>query len=208
MDQPQAPSLSVILIVRDSYETIAKTIKHLKAQTVREKLEIVIVTKSADALHIPAEDVAPFAGVQVESVGEIRTVGAAYAAGVRRATAPVVVFGEDHSYPQSDWAEWLLRDNQQSWAAVGPVVHLANPERVTAVADFLVGYGEWAGLNKPRQVDHLPGHNSSYKRALLLEYGEHLGTWLQAESLLHWDLRRKGHRLFLEPAATTRHVCF
>jgi len=208
MDQLQAPKLSVILIVRDCYDTIAKTIKHLQAQTVRQNLELVIVTEAAEALPIDPADFAMFSGVQVVSAGDIRSVGAAYAAGVRHAEAPVVVFGEDHSYPQPDWAEWLIRDHQQSWGAVGPVVHLANPERNTAIADFLVGYGEWADVKKPRQVDHLPGHNSSYKRALLLEYGEDLDTWLQAESLLHWDMRRKGHRLFLEPAAKTRHVCF
>jgi hypothetical protein len=31
---------------------------------------------------------------------------------------------------------------------------------------------------------------------------------LDAESVLHWDLRQKGHRLYLEPAAQIRHMNF
>jgi hypothetical protein len=208
INQAQSPALSVILIVQDHYDPLAKTVEHLQAQTVRSQLEIVIVTKSADALRLNRNDFAMFCGVQVVTVGEMRSVGDAYAAGVRRSSAPIVVFGEDHCYPQPDWAEWLLRDHQQPWAAVGPVVHLANPERRTAVADFLLSYGEWSEVNKPGEVEHLPGHNSSYKRALLLEYGGELENWLRAESVLHWDLRRKGCRLFLEPAAKSTHVCF
>jgi hypothetical protein len=57
-------------------------------------------------------------------------------------------------------------------------------------------------------VEHLPGHNSSYKRTTLLEYGPALETMLETESVMHWDLRAKGFALFLEPAATTLHVNF
>ena len=32
-----------------------------------------------------------------------------------------------------------------------------------------------------------------------------LEEWLDAESNLHWDLRARGHQLYLEPAACTHH---
>lgn len=54
-------------------------------------------------------------------------------------------------------------------------------------------------------IDDLPGRNSSYKRALLLEYGTELEAMLEMETILHWDLRAKGHQLYLEPAAKTYH---
>jgi hypothetical protein len=57
-------------------------------------------------------------------------------------------------------------------------------------------------------VDHLPGHNSSYKRSILLEYGSELEAMLESESVLHWDLRSKGHQLYLEPAAQVAHLNF
>ena len=55
-------------------------------------------------------------------------------------------------------------------------------------------------------MDDLPGHNSSYKRALLLDYGPELESMLDAEWILHRDLRRRGYALYLEPAAMSRHV--
>lgn len=52
----------------------------------------------------------------------------------------------------------------------------------------------------------LPGRNTSYKRELLLAYGDELDALLELETLLHWDLRARGHQLYLEPAARTLHV--
>jgi hypothetical protein len=57
-------------------------------------------------------------------------------------------------------------------------------------------------------TDHLPGHNSSYKRAILLDYGTELEAMLESESVLHWDLRAKGYQLYLEPAAEISHLNF
>ena len=52
----------------------------------------------------------------------------------------------------------------------------------------------------------LPGHNSSFKRDLLLAYGPGLEDLLRAEIVLHTRLHRDGHRLLLEPAAKFEHV--
>jgi hypothetical protein len=57
-------------------------------------------------------------------------------------------------------------------------------------------------------IDHLPGHNSSYKRQILLDYGAMLEDVLEAESVLHWDLGAKGYQLYLEPAAKVSHINF
>jgi hypothetical protein len=58
------------------------------------------------------------------------------------------------------------------------------------------------------EVDFLPGHNTSYKRSLLLDYGEDLDTIMEAETILHWSLRAAGHRLLLEPRARIVHLNF
>jgi hypothetical protein len=120
----------------------------------------------------------------------------------------VVVFAEDHSYPQPDWAEALIAAHREPWAAVGPVVANANPRSAVSWADFLPGYGPWLDPTPGGVVDYLPGHNSSYKRDLLLELGSDLDPMLNAESVLHWELQARGHRLYLEPAAKTRHFNF
>ena len=58
------------------------------------------------------------------------------------------------------------------------------------------------------QMDFLPGHNSSYKREILLQYGDRLEKMLESETLLHWDLRKRGHRLLHEPKAVVAHTHF
>lgn len=203
-----SPKISVILITPDRYQGLRKTIGYLRAQAVYDRMEIVIVTPSADSLEADERELRQFSQFRVVEVGPITSVGPAYAAGIRQACAPVVVLGEDHSFPDPGWAEALLRAHQQPWAAVGPVVRNANPDTRMSWADFFMGYGPWQEPTPAGEMEHLPGHNSSYKRDILLHYDDRLETMMEAESVLHWDLRRNGYRLYLEPAAKTSHVNF
>jgi hypothetical protein len=127
------------------------------------------------------------------------------AAGVREATAPIVAFAEDHSFPEPGWAEALIRAHDDGWCAVGPDVVNANPDRMVGWADVLLGQRK-IDPERAQVVEDLPGRNSSYKRDLLLGYGPELEQLLEMETLLHWDLRAKGNELYLEPAARTSHV--
>jgi len=71
-----------------------------------------------------------------------------------------------------------------------------------------MGYGPWIAPATAGQIEHLPGHNSSYKRDILLEYGAELEAMLGAETVLHWHLCSNGHRLYLEPKARIAHLNF
>lgn len=203
------PDLSVVIITPDQYATIRKTVGHLQAQTVAERLEIVIVAPSTDVLNLNPEALEVFQAVRVAEVGMIQSTAAARAAGVREATAPVVAFAEDHSYPEPDWAEALIEAHRRpEVAVVGPVLGNANPATLTGWANLLIEYSPWLAPAEAGNVEHLPGHNSSYKRSILLEYDADLEAMLKAESILHWDLRKQGYQLYLEPAATTNHLNF
>jgi hypothetical protein len=131
----------------------------------------------------------------------------ARAAGVRAATAPLVVFGETHSFPEPGWAEALMAAHRrQPWAAVGPAMSCGNPESAMSWANFFIDFGEWIERRQPQEMERLPGHNSAYRRDLLLEYGPGLEDALASEWHLQADLRAHGHGLFFEPAARTRHL--
>ena len=58
------------------------------------------------------------------------------------------------------------------------------------------------------EVEHLPGNQSCYRRELLLEYGPRLAEMLDAESVLHADMRARGRKLRLEPKASVYHLNF
>jgi Glycosyl transferase family 2 len=200
--------MSVVLSTPDRFETIRRTIACLRAQTVADQLEVVIVAPSADELDLDPAEMGAFGAFRVLEVGTIRSFGWAGAAGVRSASAPLVVFGEDHAFPDPGWAEALIAAHQGPWAAVGPLVRNANPRTSISRADFVIAYGPWCNPRPAGALNHLPGHNSSYKRAILLEYGPELDGMLEAESVLHWDMRRRGLQLRLEPAARLAHVNF
>ena len=208
MSGSNSPEMSVVIVTPDNYETIRKTIKYLRAQTVKEKLEIVIVAPSVDSLDLNESELKEFLLFGVVEFGPIRSSAKARAAGIRRATAPVIALVEDHSYPVPGWAEALIKTHHQSWAAVGPAMCNANPESMTSWANLIIEYGPWLDPTEARTVNHLPGHNSSYKRLYLLDYGADLDDMVEAESILHWNLRAKGYELYLEPEAKTFHMNF
>jgi hypothetical protein len=202
------PRISVVCIFPDSYETIRQTVFHLKSQTVKDRIELVLVAPAIKAPVINALEASGFASVIPVETGPMYSTAEARALGVQAATTPIVVFTEDHSFPERKWAEALIRTHQQQWAVVGPAVINANPLSLVSCANFLIEYSEWMDPAPRGPARHLPGHNSAYKKALLLRYGDQLGKFLEAESVLHWDLIAGGHQLFLETAAKTRHMNF
>jgi hypothetical protein len=204
-----APRLAVVLATPDRFETIRQTVSHLARQSARGEIELILVAPSVADLQCDEALLAGFARVVRVEVGTVGSIGSANAAGIRRATAPVVALAEDHAFPQPDWAAQLLAAHEGPWVAVGPSVENANPQTAVSRADLYIGYSPWLAPGTPHDdVEYLPGHNSSYKTAVLLGYGADLADMMNAETLLHWDLRRRGERLRFAPAARIVHANF
>lgn len=208
MSRGAEPEMSVVVVTPDDFETVRKTVRHLRAQNVCGALEIVVVTPAAERLGLDARALEGFHSHIIVEVGPVTSTARARAAGVRAATARVVALVEDHAFPAPGWAEALVARHCESWAAVGPVMSNANPKSVTSWANLLVEYAPWLEPSEGGEREHLPGHNGSYKREVLLQYGERLEAMLEAESVLHWDLRAQGRRLYLEPRARVFHQNF
>jgi GT2 family glycosyltransferase len=203
-----SPAMSVIVTTPDSYDTIRALVRALRLQTARDALEVVIIAPSVAAIRSGLDDLQDFRCWRIVEVGPLRSVGQAKVAGIRCATAPVVVLTEDHCFPDPGWARALIEAHRGNWAAVGPSMDNANPQSLISWADFIIGYGPWFNPLAAHEAELLPGHNTSYKRDLLLGYGERLEALLGAESNLHHDLRARGFRLYLEPAAKAFHINF
>jgi len=203
-----SPAMSVIVTTPDSYDTIRQLVRALRLQTARDALEVVIVAPSAAAIRVGVADLQSFCCWRIVELGVFHTVAQAKTAGIRSATSPVVALTEDHCFPDPGWAHALIEAHRGDWAAVGPAMDNANPGSLISWADFILGYGPWFNPPRADEVDLLPGHNTSYKRDLLLAYGERLEALLGAESNLHQDLRARGYRLYLEPAAKAFHTNF
>ena len=201
------PELSVILPTADNYSTIRRTVSALHAQTVCDRIELVIVSPTDDPGVVEA-DVSRFASVKIVNGGPLRTSNISRAAGIRAASAPIVVLAEDHCFPDPDWASALIEAHRGDWAVVGPVLKNANPRSMTSWANLLLEYYPWLdGADRAEQND-LPGHNSAYRKDLLLAYGDRLEQLFEVEAVIQRDLREKGHKMLLEPRARTNHLNF
>jgi hypothetical protein len=126
-------------------------------------------------------------------------------AGVRAAAAEVVVLGETHAFPEPGWAERLLERHAEGWASVSPAIANGNPDGALSWSSLAMDYGRWSSPRSAELV-HVPSYNASFKRELLLAYGEELPRMLEPGLELSADLRRRGHRLLLDAAARVRHL--
>jgi hypothetical protein len=200
--------LSVIIISPDGCATVRRLLRCLASQTAHNELELVFVLPSRYLHEVEELALKGFAAVQAVAIDDVDSTARARAAGVRAARSPIIAFTEDHSLPDPDWAESLIGSHQDSGSVVGPAVKNGNPSSVISWANFLTEYSDWLDPAIGGKIRHLPGHNSSYKREILLAYGADLDRWLEAEGLMHWDLFAKGHQLYLDPRARTSHLNF
>jgi hypothetical protein len=206
MSTAYPPEMSVVLVTRSLFRTIRKTVRHLSRQTLRDRLELLIVVPSRKGLDLEDSELQGFGAVQVVEVGPIRSMSQAKVAAMRNATTPVIAFAEDHCYPDPDWAEHVIRAHRQSCAAVGPAVKNANPRTLISWVSYLMSYARWNEPVTTGPTDGLPWHNTSYKRDLLLEYGPELPSLLSVEGILQENLAARGHQLYLAPMAKVSHV--
>jgi len=202
------PALSAIVVIPDVYDTVRNTMKYLQAQTAARQIEIVIVKPANQQIGLDESDLKCFHSWQIVEVDKVTSIAQGFTAGIREARAPIVALTEDHSHPDEKWAELFIAAHQRPYAVVGPSMCNGNPDSMISWADFYQAYGEWTSPVSSGPIRHLPGHNSSYKRDILLEFGDELETLMEAESVLHRHLQAKGYALYLESGTRTSHLNF
>ena len=133
--------ISVVLVTRAGLDPIRRTLCHLRNQTARDRIELVIVSPFALDLDLDRDEAEGFAGLRVVDVGELEAAGAALAAGFRAATAPIVACVEEHSFPEPGWAAALIEAHSGPWAAVGGAMTNANPRSRISWAHLFTDFG-------------------------------------------------------------------
>lgn len=197
--------LTAVLVMPRGFEELAESVRHIQRQGRPERIEIVLVHTRA---HAPI-DPAPFARFRrfaTVALETVPTVAHAFAAALPHATGGVVALVEDHVLLDEGWAEAVLAAHAQPSAAVAPHMANANPGTATSWANFLASFSEAAAPRDAGPVDAGPGHNTSYKRAVLERYRDELLALYQSERTFHYRLRRDGHVILHAPAARLRHL--
>lgn len=196
------PELTVFTVgqaARDCRLAVAQ----LQAQTARRHLEVIVVT--ADPRGLDAALCVGFQRFDTLVVPRIEASGKVMALAVAAARAPFVAYAEEHQYLDPSWAQEVLQAHRAGHDVVGFAIDNANPGAVSW-AQLYGQFGPAVGPVASGPADMLAGHHASYRRSLLLEYGELLPDMLEDESALFLDLRRRGRTLYMAGRAITRHV--
>jgi predicted dehydrogenase len=196
------PSLTVVAVTMDCYETLRKTVRHLAAQTIHQRIELLICAPSCGELQLNEREMQPFHSFGIFESGHGCTVAAAKVPAVHAARAPLVIFAEDHSFPEPTWAEELVSAHEQGAVAAGPQICNANPQSMMSWADLFLGFGPWVEPRPHGPVARLPWHNSAYDREVLVSLGDELEALIENEGLLHERLRADGKKMYLVEART------
>jgi hypothetical protein len=198
--------MSVVVVTPGGLDAIERTLSHLRSQTARDRLELVIVAPGALNEEDPRVAGDGLAALRLVDAGNFHSTGAAFAAGVGAATAPIVACAEEHSFPEPGWAAALIDAHAGPWAAVGCALENANPATRVSWTHLLCDFGPAVAPVEGGEATELPGHHTSYKRDRLLRYGAELEGMLEIEWVLQEDLRAAGERLLREPRAVCHHV--
>jgi GT2 family glycosyltransferase len=203
---PELPAMSVVMVTPSHVGDLGLPLRGLSAQTVRHELELILVTPADESAADHASWLTGFHSVSIVRVRHVRSRGAAAAAGVRAARAEIVALMENHVFPEPDWAEQILRAHQGPWMAIGPRVNGLNLRSWTSRAYRMVFYGRLSARDQPRETEHLPWHNGTYKSRLLQPFANQLEDLLDHEERFHQMLLAHGYRLYYWPGARLRHA--
>lgn len=206
-DTASPPDLSVVVVFSRRFEVLKRTIAHLKAQTIADRIELVVVAPSAHAMwELDDNDLLGFHSVRVAVVGEITNVDKAGARGIEYCSAPIVAFVEDHAFPREDWAESVVRSHAGDWGVVGTAIVNGNPGTGWSWANHLVTYAPWLPHAPPGEMSSVSRHNSSFKRAALDSLGSNLVSAFGRDGALLSDLRKADFRIYLDTTTSIAHV--
>jgi hypothetical protein len=205
-DSMAADTLTAVLVMPRGFAELTEALRHLQAQTRREAIEVVLVHTSAHAGEIDRSAFAAFRRFVPVSVARMPTVASAFVAALDAATSDEVAQVEDHLLLAPEWAAFVLAAHTQPSAAVAPRMANATPATAISWASFLASFSEAVAVRPVGPVDSGPGHNTSYKRAVLQQCRDELIALYQSERTFHYRLRQDGHVIVHEPRALLAHL--
>lgn len=202
------PEMTVAFVSPDDFDTLRNVVDAIRKQTAVGKLEALILLPAPAVETVDKALFASFHSLRVIGVAPGTPTFDSRALAAREATAPLIAYTEDHSFPYPDWAEHIIAafSADANCAAVGVGMVNANPRTATSLADTLLNMGAYIPPYVGGNWLHLPWHNTAYRRAALLRQGDKLVELLDTEGVLFGKLIEQGFTLFMSEKAQTRHI--
>jgi hypothetical protein len=191
----EPPAISAILYTPSDFEVIRKVVRHLRAQSIHNSIELVIACPRPASLNLDEPLLRDFAGCQVVGVDAAEQF-AARAEAIRSARAPIVSLQEEHAFPGEGWGEAMLAAFARGYDAVGPTMYNANPRSLLSEATFILLHSYALPSDHGEQATMISENNAAFRREILVcHYGDKLAWWLDRPHDLQKDMLRRGYRL-------------
>jgi glycosyltransferase involved in cell wall biosynthesis len=125
-------------------------------------------------------------------------------AGLACATGEIVGLLEDHCTVDARWCDEMKQAHRLPYAAIGGAVENRSPMRPLNWAVYFFDYGKYMLPISAGAASSLAGNSVTYKRLILSEVE---ASYRQGffEIFVHQELKRRGHLLYLTPAAVVYH---
>ncbi len=210
----EKPTISAVVVVGKQRERAGRALRSILSQDGFDQAEVVMVDTQPKYTPVPGSD---HPSVHVIYPEKGCTFGEARAAGVHHARGKYVAFLEEHSLAFPGWLKGTMDALSGSWVGVGPEMHNANAGQGISDAVWLMNYpATWRPPAAHRTTRGIPGHNSSYRRDVLVSMNHELAPMLHSEVMLHWKFEEMGLEIGIDPAikashlseTTLRHVVF
>lgn len=194
--------LTAILVVGDCRARSQQALDSLYDQTIADAMEIIVVDLACRSPRlVTATQIQTSYLVPQEKISWAQ----ARACAARAARAPVVAFIEDHCLAEREWAQVLVEAHRRPWACVAYAFTNPLPQRYLSRAVLMAEYGMWLDPAEGGPVHVIPCGNISYKRDLLLSFGNDLEFLLTPDFSAYQRLAQQGGEFYLEPRARVAH---
>ena len=197
------PELSVVVVVGPLRERAAGCLASLLGQDAIERMEVLLVDLRSDLAPVRGSE---HPAVVTLHLPPLTSFAAARVEAIRVARGTAVALVEEHSRALSGWAAAVLAAHAEGWAAVASEMHVANPGIGKADINGVMNYGLFAPPLSRGEGTMAPPFHTSFSRAALLALGEALAEAAFSDICLWDEVRKKGGRLFQEPAARLAHL--
>lgn len=194
-------SVSVILSVYRSEETLARSLAALRRQSFAD-FEVIVVDSSPDASceRIVTEQFEEFQYVRAD---QRLSADAARNLGFERAAGRLFATTDPDAYPRRDWLENLVTAYERSGGLIIGAVACYG-ERWLDLGSHLCKFDKWLPGGRPRPMLDGATVNMLIPGGLLESVGGRLIDG-HGDTDLCWRLRERGNQLWLEPRAVVEH---
>ena len=202
------PAMTVVTVSALGNRSIRRTIRALAAQTIADRLEVILVAPDESVRSHLDRLPEAFGSFRIVAAGTIDNVDMAAAGVMPEARGPIIGSIEDHAFPDADWAETVLRGYvDEEVVAVGSAVLNANPGPGLSWSNILLAYSQWSETTPEGPIGWVSHHNGTFRRAALERFDpEDYVLWFNREGEIMRRLRDTGGTFRFMPSARVRHI--